>query len=46
MCGSVEEKESWRRKTNIETKDMLQRADIVIFLKSLHLGCFGYVERM
>lgn len=40
------EKERWRIRTDIETKDVLQRADIEIFLKSLHLGCFDYVERM
>jgi hypothetical protein len=40
------EKERWRIRTNIETTDMLQTADIVIFLKSLCLGYFGYVERM
>ena len=40
------EKERWRIRTNIEKKDMFQRAYIVIFLKSLYLGYFGYVERM
>jgi len=29
-----------------DKKNMLQRVDTVIFLKSLRLGYFGYVERM
>jgi hypothetical protein len=44
--GPIEEGMWWTVRTNKETKDVLQRADIVKFIKSLRLRWYGHVKRI
>jgi hypothetical protein len=46
IYGPVEEGTWWRVRTNKEVKDILERTDIVKFIKSLRLGWSGRVKRM
>jgi len=46
IYGPVEEGTWWRVRTNKEVNDILQRTDIVKFIKSLRLGWYGHVKRM
>ena len=41
----VKGEEHWRIRTNKETKNILQGADIVTFIKFLQLRWYGHVER-
>jgi hypothetical protein len=44
--GPINEGESWRIRTNKETEDKLEGADIVKFIKFLRLRWCGHIERM
>jgi hypothetical protein len=46
IYGPINEGESWRVRTNKVIEDILKGEDIVKFIKSLRLRCFGYIERM
>jgi hypothetical protein len=46
ICDPTNEGESWRIRTSKEIEDILEGADIVIFLKSLRLRWCGHIERM
>ena len=46
IYGPVEEGTWLRVRTNKEIKDVLQRTDIVKFIKSLRLRWYGHLKRM
>jgi hypothetical protein len=46
IYGPINEGESWRVRTNKETEDILEGADIVKFIKSLRLRWCRHIERM
>jgi hypothetical protein len=46
IYGPINERESWRIRTNKEIEDILEGADIVKFIKSLRVRWCGHIERM
>jgi hypothetical protein len=43
IYGLINERESWRIRTNKEIEDILEAADIVKFIKSLRLRLCGHI---
>jgi hypothetical protein len=44
ICGSINEGESWRVRTNKEIEDILEGADIVKLIKSLRFRCVDILK--